>query len=308
MMLKVLYRAAAVAALASLPFSASALDFTVSQFASGQLGDTTGARNVDSRTDYAAIRDETMATIFATEDFEGFTNLGQIGEDYTASLSTAVGNFTTLNGKLIDPEASSGGSTYSTDAGSGTTAVDQNNRGRGATDVDNSKRGRNLSIRQNGDTDDNGNSTDNGGRQNTSFTNGNSTDGFTDDTYLDSNDTRGFRWVAKTANSDHFDRLLFTLTDPSDQGKDLTISAGGFSETFEIKARQDNGEIFNVLIGFSTAVNEATISMAKTGLNDGFSVDNVTVGAVPLPAAAWLLIAASGGLIVAKRRQAKKAA
>ena len=307
MMLKNLYRTAAVAALASLPFNASALDFTVSQFASGQLGDTTGARNVDSRTDYAAIRGDTFATIFATEDFEGFTDLGQIGENNIKSLETDVGQFTTLNGKDKDPDDASKGS-YSTDAGSGSTAVDQENRGRGASGVDNDERGRNLSIRQNGDKDVNGDLTDNGGRQNTSFTNGNSIDGFTDNTYLDSNDTRGFRWVAQTANNDLFDRLLFTLTDPSDQGKDLTISADGFSETFEIKARQNNGEIFNVLIGFSTAVNSATISMAKSGLNDGFSADNFSVGAVPLPAAAWLLLGVSGALVGAKRRSARKAA
>ena len=283
MMLNSLYRTAAVAALASLPFSASALEFTVTQFSSSQLGDGTGAGSSDSRTDYKETRDSTFATIFATEDFEGFDDLGQIGETATVtkngsevpvSLSTAVGSFTTLGGK-----------------GSGSTAVDVSN-----VKGDDSKRGLNLSIRQDGDDPANG------GRQNTSFTSS------ADDTYLDSNDTLGFEWVAGTAGSDAFDRLLFTLTDPSDVGKTLTISADGHSETHTILPRQPNGEIFNVLIGFSTGVSSATISLAKTGTNDGFSIDNVTVGAVPLPAAAWLLLGVSGALVGAKRRSARNAA
>jgi len=289
-MLKSFYRTAAVAALASLPLSATALDFTVTQFAKSAL--------VDSQGDYKDIRAANFATVFAVEDFEAAKfKVGQIGADNTALLEdTAVGEFTTLNGKKIDPtDTSLSPPSYETTAGSGTTAIDENNAKGGS-------RGENLAIRQDGDKHPNG------GRQNTSFTTSDGSGGFTDKTYLDSNDTRGFRWFAETANGDVFDRLLFTLTDPSDQGKDLKISAGNFSKTFEIKDRQDDGEIFNVLIGFSEGVDSATISMAKSGLNDGFSADNFTVGAVPLPAAAWLLLGVSGALVGAKRRSARKAA
>ena len=183
-----------------------------------------------------------------------------------------MGSFTTLGGK-----------------GSGSTAVDVNNQ-----KVDNATRGLNLSIRQNGD------GLDQGGRQNTSVGTGH-------ETYLDSNDTLGIKWMA-SAGGTAFDRLLFTLTDPSDQGKTLTISAAGFTQKFTIAPRQPNGEIFNVLIGFSSAVTGATISLAKSGLNDGFSIDNATIGAVPLPAAAWLLLGVSGALVAAKRRSARRAA
>lgn len=65
------------------------------------------------------------------------------------------------------------------------------------------------------------------------------------------------QWIAQTGDGDgnprEFDRLLFTLTNPADEGKALTI------------------------------------------------------GAVPLPAAAWLLMVASGGPIAAKCRSARRA-
>ena len=105
-----------------------------------------------------------------------------------------------------------------------------------------------------------------------------------------------------------FTQLLFTLTDPSDQGKTLTISASGFTQTYTLQPGQSNGRIFNVLIGFSSAVTGATVSLAKNGVNDGFSIDNATIGAVPLPAAAWLLLGVSGALVAAKRRSARRAA
>jgi hypothetical protein len=260
----------AAGVIATIPLSANALGFTVTQFDRTALG--------ASQTDYNSIKASRFDSIFATEDFEDFTDpgqigLGQIGTDDTASLSTAVGSFTTLGGK-----------------GSGSTAVDVNNQ-----KVDNATRGLNLSIRQNGD------GIDQGGRQNTS-------DGVGDKNYLDSNDTNGIKWVASAAGGTEFNRLLFTLTDPTDQGKKLTISANGFSETFTIAPREPNGEIFNVLIGFSDKVSSATISMAKNGVNDGFSFDNATIGAVPLPAAAWLLLGVSGALVAAKRRSARRAA
>ncbi len=112
-----------------------------------------------------------------------------------------------------------------------------------------------------------------------------------------------------SAGDTAFDRLLFTLTDPSDQGKTLTISASGLhADLHDRNPTEPNGEIFNVLIGFSSAVTGATISLAKNGVNDGFSIDNATIGAVPLPAAAWLLLGVSGALVAAKRRSARRAA
>lgn len=262
-MFKMIFSAAVVSMFASLPFSASALEFDMTQFKSDALA--------DSQTDYSNIKAANIATVFAIEDFEGFAKVGQIGSVGTTKLTTAVGSFTTLGSR-----------------GSGNTAIDENNA-KGAN------RGKNIAIRQNGDTHDNG------GRQNTSFNTS------SDKTYLDSNDTLGFKWVA-SAGGEMFDRLLFTLTDPGDSGKRLTISAVGFTETFTIAPGQRNGDIFNFLIAFSAPVSTATLSLAKSGTNDGFSIDNIIIGAVPLPAAAWLLLGVTGALFAAKRRSTRKPA
>ena len=56
----------------------------------------------------------------------------------------------------------------------------------------------------------------------------------------------------------------------------------------------------------SLRLEACTTSGSITG--DGFDVDAVGVQAIPLPAAAWLLLGVSGALIGAKRRQARKAA
>lgn len=45
-----------------------------------------------------------------------------------------------------------------------------------------------------------------------------------------------------------------------------------------------------------------------TQLDGGVGVQNLGTAVIPLPAAAWLLLAASGGLIAAKRRSARRAA
>jgi len=278
---------AAAGLIATAPLAATALDFTVMQYGKGDL--------TTAQSEFADLIGPNW--LFAvTEDFEGtlkndagdtVSAPSQIGPDNTASLTTAVGSFTTLNGK--DGRA--------TTAGTGNTAIDTSGG------KDDAERGRNLSIRQDGDNQPNG------GRQNTSVADYADIDSNDHDTYLDSNDTLGMKWTAGVTDGSGsaraFDRLLFTLTDPADQGKTLTISAGGYTETHEILPRQPNGEIFNVLIAFSDTVTGAEISLEKSGLKDGFSIDNVTVGAVPLPAAAWLLMVASGGLIAAKRRAAR---
>jgi hypothetical protein len=187
----------------------------------------------------------------------------------SGTLNTAVGGFTTLGG-----------------TGSGTSAIG-------------TPRGTNLAVRQDSETND-------GGRFNTTL--GGSR-------YLDSNDTNGIRWSIPGSVPDGlglFDRILFTLVDVADQGRILTINAldadGRAYNTTRTIMSQGPSTINTVLISFTAPVSIATILLAKNGTNDGFSIDDARVGAIPLPAAAWLLLAASGGLIAAKRRRNRRAA
>jgi hypothetical protein len=226
-----------------------------------------------ARDDYDSILASDFATIFATEDFEGKTE-GQIAKEPDGSrgtLGTNVGTFIATGGN---------------GSGGGAVLGDETN----------------LAVRIDG-------SGNNGGRKNTSGTAGTSTPAAdpAHKKYLDSNDTGGMFWNASGGGS-MFDRILFTLTDPADQGGTLTITAAGVTDSFDIAPPQDNGEIFNVLIAFTTQVTSADISLVKSETNDGFSIDDITVGAVPLPAAAWLLLGVSGALVAAKRRSARHAA
>jgi hypothetical protein len=177
-----------------------------------------------------------------------------------------------------------GGFTTVSGTGSGTSAIGD---------------GTNLAVRQDSETND-------GGRFNTTL--GGSR-------YLDSNDTNGIRWSIPGSVPDGlglFDRILFTLVDVADQGRILTINAldadGSAYNTTRTIMSQGPSTINTVLISFTAPVSIATILLAKNGTNDGFSIDDARVGAIPLPAAAWLLLAASGGLIAAKRRRNRRAA
>lgn len=281
---------------ALLPINASALNFTVTEFAIGNLS--------GAQTDFNNSIPSGWAFAL-TEDFEGFDTVKQIGPDSSTTLGTDVGTFSTINGKTID------GVDYASGQGSGSTAIDEFANDQGVN------RGLNVAIRKNGDDPNNG------GRQNTSFDADLNSGNFTNTnpsfdphvTYLDSNDTNGIVWNARVANSDNgiaedalFDRLLFTVTDPNDAGGTLTISASGFTETFTLNGNQDNGNIYNVLIGFSSKVDAAAVVLSKGVFNDGIGIDNTTIAAVPLPAAAWLLLGVSGALVAAKRRSAQRTA
>jgi len=107
--------------------------------------------------------------------------------------------------------------------------------------------------------------------------------------FLDSNDTFGVKWVVDIGSM--FDRIMFTLSDASDTGANLTILADGTSlETFF--DGQSNGKTDTILISFDFVT------------NDGFGLDDLTVGAaVPLPPAVAMLGAGVVALGALRRRR-----
>jgi len=122
--------------------------------------------------------------------------------------------------------------------------------------------------------------------------------------FLDSNDTLGMGWTVSGLGL--FDTLLFTLSDVGDTGGNLTVSSGGAVLETILKGRS-GGLVDMVLISFGGLVDEATISLQKSKLNDGFAIDDVVVGAsvapVPLPPAGLALMAGLGALALAARRR-----
>lgn len=109
--------------------------------------------------------------------------------------------------------------------------------------------------------------------------------------FLDSNDTLGVGWDVSTGGL--FNAVAFTLSDAADTGATLSVFADGV--LLESFLKQKNGVADFIVIAFSQMVSGASIRLSNSKLNDGFAIDDATVGvaAVPLPPAAALLV---GGL------------
>lgn len=119
--------------------------------------------------------------------------------------------------------------------------------------------------------------------------------------FLDSNDTLGMVWQVGLAGGTMFDRIAFSLSDVADQGASLQILAGGSLLTTMLG--QKNGVTDLVVITFGNLLSSAEIRLVNSRTNDGFGIDDVTVGAVPLPAGGLLLISGLGGLALLRRKR-----
>lgn len=126
-----------------------------------------------------------------------------------------------------------------------------------------------------------------------------------DDKFLDSNDTYGIAWMV-SLGGDMFDSLALTITDATDVGAFMRIVVG--EDTYEISGL-GNAVHQIVEIDFDSAVTVASVFFGNwnqsggTRLNDGFSIDDIAVSEVPLPASALLLL---GGLAGLSRFRSKK--
>jgi hypothetical protein len=124
------------------------------------------------------------------------------------------------------------------------------------------------------------------------------------DKFLDSNDTFGIQWTADLGGH-LFDRLILTLTDAADVGAIMRVSGGGSSAQF---ATAGNGNRQVVVIDFASSISSAIIDFANIGsngllTNDGFSLDDIAVSTVPVPAGLLLMGTALAGLSMVRRRK-----
>jgi hypothetical protein len=129
--------------------------------------------------------------------------------------------------------------------------------------------------------------------------------------FLDSNDTAGMIWNVSVGGL--FDTVAFVLSDASDVGAYLRITAGNLVHEMRTGGALPDGSDRLVVVSFGQAVASAQIALVNytafgggtLARNDGFSVDGaqVRLSAVPVPAAGLLMIAGLGALAAVRARR-----
>ena len=123
--------------------------------------------------------------------------------------------------------------------------------------------------------------------------------------FLDSNDTFGMSLVLEIGRL--FDTIAFTLTDAADQGATLEIDASNGESMVAELAALANANVQLVTVRFGQPIDSATITLRDDVLNDGFGIDDIFVGSVPLPASMLFMVSAliAVGVVRMRRRKAQ---
>lgn len=126
------------------------------------------------------------------------------------------------------------------------------------------------------------------------------------DLWLDSNDAKKVVWTIDSAAlaGGFFNALGFFIADPSDVSAILTLTFDDGSSTAQIKIFP---KLPNATVGFVSLLSDknivgATFTFLNSTNNDGWGIDDVTIGKVPEPGTLLLLALGLLGLGIARRR------
>ena len=261
---------AAALALAPMVASAATVDITFQSFGSFNSSDFDKAGAIAAQTIFMG-----STRIGGAEDFEGFTNCPDAtcasADNTTPIVSSKVGDFYRIGGA----------------SGSGNSQVAPTDK---------------IVVRMNNPTNTFSRYDVVGGQN-----------------WLDSNDHKGIRWeIPGSSGLSKVFKIAFFLTDVDDvRSVDFSIAVddgtpGGSTLSPTISgiptSGAPDGELQLVTMLFSNPVDILNIDMIA-GSNDGFGVDGIQVGTVPLPASALLLLGGLGGLggMSALRRRTRAA-
>lgn len=130
--------------------------------------------------------------------------------------------------------------------------------------------------------------------------------GSASDLWLDSNDATNVTWSFGAPLSGHFNAFGFYLADPSDVSANLTLT---FADGTSSVSTTTFFELDNANLGYVTVISDqnivgATLTFANSTINDGWGIDDITVGNVPEPSTLLLMGLGLLGLGVARRRNA----
>ncbi|MGD8175232.1 PEP-CTERM sorting domain-containing protein [Marinimicrobium sp. ARAG 43.8] len=129
------------------------------------------------------------------------------------------------------------------------------------------------------------------------------------DFWLDSNDAQQVTWDFTTGDvaGGNYNAFGFYVADPADVAAQLTLtfSDGTYSDAFTIPFGQSNGNVGYVMVKSDMSIVGGTLTFDNSASNDGWGIDDVTVGKLPEPGTLLLMGLGLLGLGAARRRAAK---